>query len=126
VAWRLVWTEDDAGVPDGLATLDGLAHVVQDPANAQVAPAPDKIPKATGTGKLLVAWLPADEAGGVAALDGAKFVLGSGLVVSGDQVVGARQAAVPDPIGGLTVDVECRSSLQLVLAALRAHGLIAP
>ncbi len=126
MAWKLIWTEDDAGVPDGLATLDGLAHVIQDPASASLAPAADKIPKATATGKLMVGWLPAGDANGVAALDGAKNVLGSGLVVEGDQVVGPRQTAIPDPAGGMTIDVECRASLQLVLTALRAHGLIAP
>lgn len=167
MAWKLVWTEDDAGVPDGLATLDGAAKVVQDPANAQeaaaagkipvampsgklapawipavphaathqhggtdevatAAPAADAIPKALADGKLAVGWLPAGDPSGVAALDGAKFVLGAGLVVDGDQVVGQRQPAVPDPMGGMVIDVECRGSVLQILAALRAHGLIQP
>jgi len=58
VAWNLIWTEDDAGVADGLATLDGSALVVQDPANATDTPTANKIPKALGTGKLAVGWLP--------------------------------------------------------------------
>ncbi len=79
MAWKLVWTEDDAGVADGLATLDGLVRVVAD-----------------------------------------------GLVVSGIQVVGAQQPPVPDPMGGGIQDAECRMSVQMILDALRAHGLIEP
>jgi len=58
VAWKLIWTEDDAGVADGLATLDGSALVVQDPANATDVPTAGKIPKAMGTGKLAPGWIP--------------------------------------------------------------------
>jgi hypothetical protein len=58
VAWKLIWTEDDAGVADGLATLDGSALVVQDPANATIAPAAGKIPKALPSGQLAVGWTP--------------------------------------------------------------------
>ena len=79
MAWKLVWTEDDAGVPDGLATLDGLTRVVAD-----------------------------------------------GVVVGGNQVVGAQQPPVPDPMGGGTIDVECRDAVMMILGALRAHGLIQP
>jgi len=166
VAWKLVWTEDDAGVPDGLATLDGTTKVVQDPANAQeaaaagkipiampngklapawlpsvshaathqhggadevatLAPAANAIPKALADGKLAVGWLPAGEPSGVAALDASKFVLGSGLVVDGNQVVGAQQAAIADPAGGGNIDVEARLAVQMILGALRSHGLIA-
>jgi hypothetical protein len=167
VAWKLVWTEDDAGVPHGLATLDGSMKVVQDPANAQeaaaagkipiampsgklapawlpavphaathqnggadevatAAPAADAIPKALADGKLAVGWLPAGDAGGVAALDASKFVLGSGLVVAGDQVVGARAGAIADPAGGMVIDLMCRAAVVQILNALRGHGLIAP
>ena len=58
MAWKLIWTEDDAGVADGLATLDSNALVVQDPANATDVPTANKIPKALGTGKLAAAWIP--------------------------------------------------------------------
>ena len=58
MAWKLIWTEDDAGVADGLATLDAGALVVQDPANAQQAPAASKIPKAMPSGKLAPGWIP--------------------------------------------------------------------
>jgi hypothetical protein len=58
VAWKLIWTEDDAGVADGLATLDGSALVVQDPANAVTAPAASKIPKAMPSGQLAPGWIP--------------------------------------------------------------------
>lgn len=46
------------------------------------------------------------------------------LSVAGDQVVGARQAAVADPTGGTTVDAEARAAIAAILARLRAHGLI--
>ena len=126
MAWKLVWTEDDAGVPDGLATLDGAAKVIQDPANASMAPGGLLIVKAGPTGKIAVGWLPTGSAGGVAALDGATRVVADGVVVGGDQVVGAQQGPVPDPVGGFNIDVECRDSVTQILAALRAHGLIAP
>ena len=42
------------------------------------------------------------------------------------QVVGARQSAIPNPLSGTVVDAESRVALSAVLAALRAHGLIAP
>ena len=45
--------------------------------------------------------------------------------VGGDQVIGARQAAVAEPAGGLTVDAEARAAIAAILARLRAHGLIA-
>ena len=48
------------------------------------------------------------------------------LVVAGAQVVGAQQAAIADPAGGATVDSEARQAITAILAALRAHGLIAP
>lgn len=47
------------------------------------------------------------------------------LVVDGKQVVGARGPAIPEPSGGTTVDEQARSGLAAVLAALRAHGLVA-
>ena len=58
MAWKLIWTEDDAGVADGLATLDSSALVVQDPANATDVPTANKIPKAMGTGHLAPGWIP--------------------------------------------------------------------
>ena len=49
----------------------------------------------------------------------------SRLQVGGVQVVGAQVAAVADPAGGATVDVEARTAIAAVTAALRAHGLVA-
>lgn len=46
--------------------------------------------------------------------------------VAGNQVVGARQGAVVDPAGGVTVDAQARAQLSALIAACRAHGLIAP
>ena len=166
MAWKLIWTEDDAGVADGLATLDGSAHVVQDPANATLAPTAGKIPKAMpsgqlaagwippilhatthkdggtdevatatpaanaipkadGDGKLDVGWLPTDVPNGIPSLDGSKFAVAAGLVVDSIQVVGSQQSAIPDPSGGSTQDSECRLAVQLMLTAMRTHGLIA-
>lgn len=50
---------------------------------------------------------------------------GSLLRIDGIKVVGAQQAAIADPSGGTTVDVETRTAMEQVLAALRSHGLIA-
>lgn len=50
---------------------------------------------------------------------------GSSLVIGGDQVVGGRAAAIAEPAGGTQVDVEARSAIAAILAALRQHGLIA-
>ncbi len=46
--------------------------------------------------------------------------------VAGQQVVGARQAAVANAAGGATIDAEARTAINALLAAARAHGLIAP
>jgi hypothetical protein len=51
---------------------------------------------------------------------------GSALNIAGQQVVGARGAAITTPGGGTTIDVEGRAAISAILAALRSHGLIAP
>lgn len=50
---------------------------------------------------------------------------GASVRVNGRQVVGAQAAAIPDPVGGGTVDTQARAALAAVLTMLRAHGLIA-
>ena len=50
---------------------------------------------------------------------------GDRLVVGGQQVVGARAAAIASPSGGATVDGAARGAIDQILAALRLHGLIA-
>lgn len=47
------------------------------------------------------------------------------LLVGGNQVVGARLAAISDPSGGTIIDAEARSAIGAILAGLRQHGLIA-
>lgn len=49
---------------------------------------------------------------------------GRRVLVNGEQVVGARQPAIPVPSGGGTIDAEARATLATVLAALQFHGLI--
>lgn len=55
----------------------------------------------------------------------AGAVTASGLVVAGVQVVGAQRPAIAAPSGAGTVDTAARSAVNAILAALRAHGLIA-
>jgi len=45
--------------------------------------------------------------------------------INGRKVVGSQQGAVPNPVGGTTIDAEARTALTAVLGALRQHGLIA-
>lgn len=63
----------------------------------------------------------------------ARFVGGSWIVgearatrlkIGGVQVVGAQQAGIAPPSGGVTIDAEARTVLALILGALSAHGLI--
>ena len=49
----------------------------------------------------------------------------TGLYVGSDKVVGARGGAIAAPSGGSTVDSQARSTIGLILSALRQHGLIA-
>lgn len=70
------------------------------------------------------------EADGVAALfAGGGWRTGQvtarALVVAGVQVVGVQQPAIAAPAGGTVTDAEARGTLDEVLAAMRAHGLIA-
>lgn len=75
----------------------------------------------------MVAWSVAD--GVFARFDGAVWSLGDvvarRLRVGGVPVVGLQQPQISAPLGGTTVDGEARAALSAILAALRAHGLIA-
>jgi hypothetical protein len=48
-----------------------------------------------------------------------------GFYVSDERVIGARQAAISTPTGGGTQDLQARTAIDAILAALRTHGLIA-
>ncbi|UZK68671.1 DUF2793 domain-containing protein [Sphingomonas sp. S1-29] len=52
-------------------------------------------------------------------------VTGAALRIDGQQVVGGRQPAIESPVGGETIDLQARVAVESMLAALRAHGLIA-
>lgn len=64
-----------------------------------------------------------------AMFDGAAWVIGEirarRLVVEGVPVVGTQQSAIADPTGGTVPDSAARTAISAILAALRAHGLIA-
>jgi len=47
-----------------------------------------------------------------------------GLFVDGQQVVGARFAAIASPSGGIVVDAESWAMIDDILNTLRQHGLI--
>jgi hypothetical protein len=51
-------------------------------------------------------------------------VTASSLVISGQQVVGPRQPAVPSPSGGTVIDEQARAAVTAVIATLKSHGLI--
>ena len=48
------------------------------------------------------------------------------LRVNDQKIVGPRQAAIVYPAGGATVDSAARTTINAVIDALRAHGLIDP
>lgn len=50
---------------------------------------------------------------------------GESLTLGGLQVVGARHAAIAEPASGTVIDAQARATLNIVLAAMRGHGLIA-
>src|SRR3546814_9711426 len=75
----------------------------------------------------LCAWV---ETAGVPArfLSGAWHVgdvAATRIMIGGVQVVGAQGTAIAAPANGTTIDAECRAALAAVIAALRAHGLLA-
>ncbi|WP_088184324.1 DUF2793 domain-containing protein [Sphingobium sp. Z007] len=55
----------------------------------------------------------------------ADVIRSDGVYLDEQRVVGMRRAAIATPSGGSVIDVEARSTLADVLAALRGHGLIA-
>ncbi len=54
---QVVELQSNKGQPNGYAALDANQKVIQDPANAQVTPAPNKIPQADANGKIVEGWI---------------------------------------------------------------------
>ena len=52
------------------------------------------------------------------------LIRGSSVVIGDQQVVGSRAATIPSAAGGTVVDNEARATIDLVLDAMRQHGLI--
>lgn len=52
-------------------------------------------------------------------------VRANAVLVDGTKVIGARQPGIAAPTAGTVIDAEARESVAAILAALRAHGLIA-
>jgi Protein of unknown function (DUF2793) len=52
------------------------------------------------------------------------LIRGSSVVIGNQQVVGSRAATIPSAAGGTVVDNEARATIDLVLDAMRQHGLI--
>ncbi len=48
----------------------------------------------------------------------------NGLSIGGETILTSRRPPIVSPSGGATVDAEARTAIDLVLGALRAHGLI--
>lgn len=47
------------------------------------------------------------------------------VLAGGNQVIGARQPAIADAVGGTTIDAEARGAIAAILTAMRSHGLLA-
>ena len=52
-------------------------------------------------------------------------IAGTRVSIGGNDVVGARRAAIPEPVGGTVADIQARTAIGVILGALRGHGLIA-
>ena len=52
------------------------------------------------------------------------YLPATALRIDGQQVVGNRQPAVPNPSGGTIIDAEGRAAIAAVIATLKSHGLI--
>ena len=121
------------GVPPGSPT-PGRCFIVASGATGAWAGKTDQIAVATEGGWRFIA--PREGLRAVVASEGIDAVYrgsswiygdlrGSFVTVGGNQVVGGRGAAIPDPAGGTTVDSQARATLASLLATLRTHGLIA-
>lgn len=61
--------------------------------------------------------------------DGAAWqtgrVVAREVTVAQKKVLGSQQSPIPAPTGGQVIDIEARSAVESVIAAMRGHGLIA-
>jgi hypothetical protein len=71
-------------------------------------------------------WSIAD--GVTARRSGSTWVVGqvtaTKISIGGQQVIGARHPAIPNPVGGTVVDLQARAAVATVLEMLASHGLI--
>lgn len=51
---------------------------------------------------------------------------GSSVVIDGQRVIGSREGAISGASGGTTIDTQARATIDQILMAMRAHGLIEP
>lgn len=120
------------GVPPGSPT-PGRCYIVASGASRAWAGKADQIAVATEGGWRFIA--PREGLRAVVASEaidavyrGSSWIFGdlrgSVVTIGGNQVVGGRGAAIPDPAGGTTVDSQVRVTLASLLATLRTRGLI--
>lgn len=60
---------------------------------------------------------------GIEANTPVNLVGGAVYKVAGNQVVGARQAAITPPTGGGTIDAQARTAISSIITTLQTHGL---
>jgi hypothetical protein len=127
------------GTVDGLRTdppespTPGACWIVDSPASAAWTGREASLACWTGSGWRFVApreamqvWNLADESPWrrTSGAWGPAEAKASRLVVGGSQVVAERQPGVPSPSGGTTIDAEARAAVNLIIVALKTHGLI--
>jgi hypothetical protein len=82
----------------------------------------------TGTGNMVLSASPTltgTITGASATYSGWVNVGTAGFKVSGTKVLGAQGGTIGTVTGGSTIDAECRTATNEIIAVLRTHGIIA-